>query len=70
MDGPELVGEGREAVEVVAGFIVDDNGCLLSRWVIVDSAPTIWAIGAGAVLIIIPTTVLLLGWVAFVVLLD
>jgi len=62
LDGPKLVGEGREAVKVVAGFVV-------ARWPsgrVVASAAAVLVVSVGdAVFLIVPVTSLALSGVAF-----
>ena len=67
LDSPKAVGEGREAVRVVARFVVDDvTGRASGR--VVASAATILVVGIwDAVLLVVPATSLALGGIAFAV---
>jgi hypothetical protein len=67
MDGPKLVGEGREAIKVVARFVVDDVASRASGRV-VASASAILVVGIwDAMLLVIPVTSLALSSVVFTV---
>jgi len=62
LDGPKPVGEGREAVKVIAGFVV-------ARWPsgrVVALAAAVLVVGVGdAVFLIVPGTSLALGGITF-----
>jgi hypothetical protein len=67
----KLIGEGREAVEVVAEFVVVDGGCLWvrPRWsllvVAATSTPVALVGTRGAVLVVVPPSALTFGFLAF-----
>ena len=64
MDGQKPVGEGREAVEVVIGFVVARR----SPGRVVASAAAILVDGVGdVVFLVVPATSLSLGGVAFAI---
>ena len=64
MNGLKPVGEGREAVEVVAGFVVATR----SSWRVVASAATVLVVGVrDAVFLVVLATSLAFGSVMFVV---
>ena len=64
LDGPKPVGEGGEAIEVVAGFVVATR----SSWRVVPPATAVLVVGVGdAVFLIISATSLALGSIALTI---
>jgi hypothetical protein len=68
LDGPELAGEGGEAVEVVAGFVVAAG----SSWMIVALATAVLMVGVGdtVVLVVLAMSLALGGVVLAVTVVD